>query len=81
MVPCNAILKISQANVLKDSEPQALGAFLSPFIFSTSSFLEEPLWDTAAPQRQQREFVLGKEVWSNKFDACHRECEIMYAEF
>jgi len=36
--------KINQANVLKDSEvPPILGVLLSPFIFSTSSFLGIPL--------------------------------------
>ena len=55
-------------------------AFLSPFIFSISFFLEYR-WGVPpmSPQRRQREFVIGKEVWPNKLDACHWECEIMYA--
>ena len=43
MILRNTNPKINQANVLKDSEvPPKLGA-LSPFIFSTSSFLGIPL--------------------------------------
>jgi len=53
--------KISQANVLKDSEPSALGVLLSPFIFSAPSLFG----DTAGgchrcPWWQQREFILGR---------------------
>ena len=43
MILRNTNPKINQADVLKDSEPQVLGALLSPFIFSTFSFLGIPL--------------------------------------
>ena len=43
MILRNTNPKINQANVLKDSEPSILGVLLSPFIFSTSSFLGIPL--------------------------------------
>ena len=43
MIVRNTNPKINQANVLKDSEPPILGVLLSPFIFSTSSFLGIPL--------------------------------------
>ena len=43
MILRNTNPKINQANVLKGSEPPVLGVLLSPFIFSTSSFLGIPL--------------------------------------